>query len=141
MTAHAGDIRTADVWVGAPGQNFRNATFTPIAFADVPRELDHLLAAWRSSYLSLSSAEPLAKVHAIAAFHHKFVSIHPFLDGNGRLARFVLSQQARELCGRQEAVVVDDGPSYFHALARADEGRYDELDAYIAQAIFGGDVA
>jgi Fic family protein len=62
----------------------RQVIFTPPFPKDVPRRMRDLL-----TWLSKSKQE-----HAIvrsAIFHHEFVSIHPFVDGNGRMAR-ALSQ-------------------------------------------------
>ncbi|MHB8254462.1 MAG: Fic family protein [Acidiferrobacter sp.] len=68
-----GALRTRDVAVG------RHVAISPAA---VPRFLKRL----EEVYGSLGPAETLL---AIAAAHHRLVSIHPFLDGNGRVARLV----------------------------------------------------
>ena len=58
--------------------------FTPPSPKDTPRYLQDLLA-WTKS----SRAGALHSIVVCAIFHHRFVSIHPFSDGNGRLARTV----------------------------------------------------
>ena len=60
---------------------------------------------------------------SLALFHHGFLSIHPFLDGNGRVARAILQQQAFELTGRYvEATFTEDPAAYFESLSDADAG-------------------
>lgn len=56
--------------------------FTPPSPGDTP-ELVRDLITW----LNTRRAKELHSVLVCAIFHHRFVSIHPFPDGNGRLAR------------------------------------------------------
>ena len=139
VSEYAGELRTVPVWIGAPGDTASTAAFTPPGPVEAARLLEELVEEWRSNYQQLLGADARAKVRAMATFHHRFVSIHPFIDGNGRLARFLLSQQARELLDHARPVLLDDRQSYFDALARADAGRYEALESFITQAIFGGD--
>lgn len=68
-----GALRERDVQVG------RHVAISPGA---VPRFLEHF--EWSYGRLGRSDA-----IVAIAAAHHRFVWIHPFLDGNGRVARLM----------------------------------------------------
>jgi Fic family protein len=68
-----GTLRARDVKVG------RHVAISPGA---VPRFLEHF--EWAYGRLGLSDA-----IVAVAAAHHRFVWIHPFLDGNGRVARLM----------------------------------------------------
>lgn len=68
-----GALRTHDVRVG------RHVAISPGA---IPRFLDHF--EWAYQRLGRSDG-----IIAIAAAHHRFVWIHPFLDGNGRVARLM----------------------------------------------------
>ncbi len=68
-----GQLRERDVQVG------RHVAISPGA---VPRFLDHFEWAYRR----LGRSDAIA---AVAAAHHRFVWIHPFLDGNGRVARLM----------------------------------------------------
>ena len=63
--------------------------------------------------------------------------IHPFLDGNGRVARFILMQQANELLGFKKRLVLADSASYTAALVSADAGDKTMLKRTITQAIYG----
>lgn len=68
-----GGLRTSDVQVG------RHIAISPGA---VPR----FLARWEQEYAHLSKFETVLQA---AAVHHRLLWIHPFSDGNGRVARFV----------------------------------------------------
>ena len=68
-----GRLRERDVKVG------RHIAISPGA---VPRFIEHF--GWAHGRLGRSDA-----IVAIAAAHHRFVWIHPFLDGNGRVARLM----------------------------------------------------
>jgi Fic family protein len=68
-----GVLRTRDVQVG------RHIAVSPGA---VPRFLDHF--AWAYSKRGATDA-----IVSLAAAHHRFAWIHPFLDGNGRVARLM----------------------------------------------------
>lgn len=68
-----GQLRERDVKVG------RHVAISP---GSIPRFLEHFEWAYRK--LGRSDA-----IVAIAAAHHRFVWIHPFLDGNGRVARLM----------------------------------------------------
>ena len=68
-----GALRTRDVQVG------RHIAVSPGA---VPRFLDHF--AWAYGRRGATDA-----IVSLAAAHHRFAWIHPFLDGNGRVARLM----------------------------------------------------
>ncbi len=76
----------------------------------------------------------LQKVIAVAAAHHRLVWIHPFLDGNGRVARlFTHAFLAKARVGGHELWTVSRGlarnrAAYMAALAGADEHRHGDLD-------------
>jgi len=68
-----GEIRKDDVQVGR---------LIPVSPDAIPRFLDR----YAQVYSSLGKSESIL---ALAAAHHRFLWIHPFLDGNGRVARFI----------------------------------------------------
>jgi fido (protein-threonine AMPylation protein) len=132
-----GALRKIKIWIGGSDATPSNATFVPPDAELVPGMLDALLLEWKKEFDKLRAASDIAKVAAITKFHHRFLSIHPFLDGNGRVARFLLTQHARELLNQQQRVVIEDRRPYFNALSEADRGSYSALQAQITQAIFG----
>jgi Fic family protein len=81
--ATPGEFRRSQNWIGPPGSTLATATF-------VPPPADHLLAClgpWEK-FLHNDSLPPL--VHAALA-HSQFEAIHPFLDGNGRVGRLLIT--------------------------------------------------
>jgi len=80
--AEPGEFRSVQNWVGPPGCRIEDATFVP----PPPQELPRWLGEWEA-FLHDRSRPPL--IH-IALAHHRFESIHPFLDGNGRVGRLLI---------------------------------------------------
>lgn len=79
-----GEFRRSQNWIGRPGSTLMTASFVP-----PPAHLiSPLLSLWEN-YLHADSAEPdLVK---IALLHYQFEAIHPFLDGNGRIGRLLIT--------------------------------------------------
>jgi len=132
-----GVLRNRKVWIAGSSSRVEDATFIPPEPGLVAQLLRELLQQWRDAYSCLEKDCKSAKLDSITRFHHGFLNIHPFLDGNGRLARFILSQQASELFGVNRRVVIEDRRPYFEALRKADDGDYADLTAVLTQAIFG----
>jgi fido (protein-threonine AMPylation protein) len=133
-----GTFRLHPVWIGSAGSTPETATYVPPAPELVPSLTAELLDDWRSSYTTLArEGTPEEIISKMAEFHHQFLKIHPFLDGNGRLARFLLMQQTSELLNHARRIVIEDRKPYFDALALAEEGDMSALQAIITQAIFG----
>lgn len=126
----AGRLRDVPVWVGPAGSTPATATFTPLPPAEVPEQLADLLNSWNENLSELETATPEMRLEAIARFHHRFVSIHPFLDGNGILARLLTSQQLRQLLGEHGRLVERDA-QYIDALQAADTGNIAPLCQYL----------
>ena len=70
-----GQLRRADVTVGE---------HVPPPHAYLPRFLARFDQAYTSPPLSR-----LSQIQSVGAVHHRFLWIHPFLDGNGRVARLM----------------------------------------------------
>jgi cell filamentation protein, protein adenylyltransferase len=78
-----GELRTSQNWIGAPGSTIETAQFVP----PPPGELPALLADWER-FAHEEAELPLLVQNAL--LHSQFETIHPFLDGNGRLGRLLL---------------------------------------------------
>lgn len=70
---------------------------------------------------------------AVTASHHRLMWIHPFLDGNGRVARLYTDAALRKLLPGYGIWNVSRGlarnrDSYYHALSQADAPRKGDLD-------------
>lgn len=97
-----------------------------------PKEIynlvNSLLHDWRSNYRKLLNSSDEVRIEAIADFHHKLLAIHPFLDGNGRLARAILQQQIMELLNRRLSANFTEEPmKYIRCLMSADNGDLNPL--------------
>lgn len=79
-----GEFRRSQNWIGPPGCTLDGSVFTP------PRgdpEMIESLGDWESFLHEDHDLPPLV---AAALIHYQFETIHPFLDGNGRLGRLVI---------------------------------------------------
>ena len=118
-----GTLRSIQVWIGLPNATIDTATFIPTAPEEIPLQINTLLTFWRDNYGKIINEPPENRIKEIADFHHKFLSIHPFVDGNGRLARSILQQQIIELLNKTlSAKFTDDPIKYFVCLKSADTG-------------------
>ena len=68
-----------------------------------------------------------------AWLHHRFTQIHPFQDGNGRVARALLIWHLAKEEYLPVVVSRDDREAYFDALESADAGRLDPLVEFIVR--------
>jgi Fic family protein len=81
--ATPGLFRRTQNWIGGPGSTPATATFIP----PPPGEVEPCLAAWEK-FVHESQLPPLV---TIALAHYQFEAIHPFLDGNGRVGRLLIT--------------------------------------------------
>ena len=81
--ATPGHFRTVQNWIGKPGSTVANASYIP----PPPGEVEPCLGAWEK-FLHESKLPPLV---TIALAHYQFEAIHPFLDGNGRVGRLLIT--------------------------------------------------
>jgi len=133
-----GELRTQKVWIGSTtARGIENATYIPPEPEEVIELTSALLTWWSSNYETLIDQDPKVKIDALVKFHHEFLRIHPFLDGNGRVARFLLNQQASELFNIQHKVIIDDNETYYLALNEGHQGNLSSLTRLITQALFG----
>jgi Fic family protein len=81
--ATPGKFRKIQNWIGRPGSTPATASFVP----PPPDAVEPCLAAWEK-FLHESDLPPLI---TIALAHYQFEAIHPFLDGNGRVGRLLIT--------------------------------------------------
>ncbi|MBS0620258.1 MAG: Fic family protein [Verrucomicrobia bacterium] len=77
-----GVYRDRQNWIGPKGCSREEAYFFPPPASDIEAEMDKLI-----SYGNQVEKEPLVQ---LALFFAKLLIIHPFMDGNGRLARAIV---------------------------------------------------
>jgi Fic family protein len=117
---YAGRFRTGGVRIG--GANFLppNALKVPDLIAD--------LIEWEN-------AEPMDILEKATLFHHRFVWIHPFFDGNGRTVRLLMNLLLMKE-GYPPAIILGvDRKRYYQALNNANDGNFDRLAFLITQAL------
>ncbi len=86
-----GELRRSQNWIGAPGSTVREAVFVPPPHDAVPGALGDL-----ESFLHRED-DGIPPLVRIGMAHAQFETIHPFLDGNGRVGRLLI---AFFLCNR-----------------------------------------
>lgn len=79
-----GKFRTSQNWIGPAGCTLSNATFVPPSVPDMEKALSEL-------ELYLYEDDDLPALVKIALIHAQFETIHPFLDGNGRMGRLLIT--------------------------------------------------
>lgn len=75
--------RVDPVWLGSPTDRPHNATFVP----PVGRALRRGIEDWDDF---VESPPPLPTLIRAALLHYQFLTVHPFVDGNGRVARIMV---------------------------------------------------
>jgi Fic family protein len=79
-----GEFRRSQNWIGPPGCSLEDAAFVPPPVS----EMKQALAAFEQFLHAPSDLPPLARLGLV---HYQFEAIHPFLDGNGRIGRLLIT--------------------------------------------------
>lgn len=134
--ATPGEFRRSQNWIGPAGCTLADASFVP----PPPDRVTDCLGAWET-FLHEESLPPL--VHAALA-HSQFEAIHPFLDGNGRVGRLLITLLLVE---RQvlpapllylSAYFEATRPEYYARLSGVTErGEWEEWLAYFLAGVAG----
>jgi Fic family protein len=79
-----GEFRRSQNWIGPPGCTLADAAFVPPPVAEMTQALSDF-----EKYLH----EPpvLPPLVRLALIHYQFEAIHPFVDGNGRIGRLLIT--------------------------------------------------
>lgn len=128
---HPGELRSSEVSVGRH-------------MAPSSKKLGLFLRRFAEFYGPLVSTDPGSLIAAAAA-HHRLAWIHPFLDGNGRVARlfthawFVKAHVDSDGLWTISRGLARRKPDYQSALANADEKRMNDYDGrgYLSQRYLG----
>jgi Fic family protein len=119
---NAGKYRTGQVRI-------TGATFIPPPAQQIPTKINELLQT-----ISQNQDE-LTPIELAAHFHHKFVYIHPFIDGNGRTAR-LLTNIILIRNGYPFTVLLKvDRPKYLRTLSEADHGNLTPFANFTANCV------
>ncbi|MFE3542011.1 Fic family protein [Nocardia sp. NPDC059177] len=128
----AGRFRTVQTWIGGSDYSPLNALYVP-----PPPELVPALVA---DLLAFVARDDLPILVQAAIAHAQFVSIHPFVSGNGRIGRALMSAilRRRGLTDRVtvpfSSVMLADTSRYFAQLDAYRGGAADEFVVYLALA-------
>ena len=79
-----GEFRESQNWIGATGSTIITARYIPPTVADMQTALSDLEKYWNSN-------DELDVLIQAALIHYQFETIHPFLDGNGRIGRLLIT--------------------------------------------------
>lgn len=81
---HPGSVRSSQNWIGPAGCTLREAAYVPPNVDDMSTalsDLEHFIN-------EENGVDPIVKA---ALVHYQFETIHPFLDGNGRVGRLLIT--------------------------------------------------
>lgn len=84
-----GEFRRSQNWIGAQGSTLKTARYIP----PCPDDMENTMSDLEKYTNELDQTDPLIK---IALIHYQFETIHPFLDGNGRIGRLMVNLFLKE---------------------------------------------
>lgn len=118
----AGRYRNQDVFI-------TGADHTPPGALDVPTKMAEFISWARKNY------KKMPVVDFAALFHHKFVHVHPFTDGNGRTGRLLMNIFLMQYGFPMTIIEINDRQKYYRVLSLADHGNFTPLVNFIGQAV------
>lgn len=118
----AGIYRTGEVAV-------TGATHQPPSAIEVPYLMSNLIS-WFGH-----NQKKFHPIELAVIIHHKLVSIHPFIDGNGRCARLLMNIILMQKGYPLVVILKNDRKAYYEALSKADGGNLTPFVIFITRAV------
>jgi len=119
----AGHYRTSRVKIAG-------AVFTPPPSSEVRPRMNELLKWLREN------SDEYTPIELAAVFHHSFVRMHPFTEGNGRTARLLMNAILLKIGYPFIAIVPKrDRPKYLRTLMEADLGNTSAFVNFVARCV------
>ena len=100
-----------------------------------PEDVPMLMGELVSWYNEARRNEAIHPSVLAAFFHHRFVAIHPFDDGNGRLARILMNLILMQKGYPPAVVKLKERTDYYAALAQADKNEYEAIVEFVAELV------
>lgn len=111
------------------GVRISGANFIPPNARKVPDLMEELVAFVSDNPMNLDV------ITLAALFHHRFVWIHPFFDGNGRTVRLVMNLLLMRAGYPPAIILSNDRKKYYDALNRANNGSYQKIVLLVMQGL------
>lgn len=105
------------------------AKYKPPSHKEVPKLMQAVIKLLNKKIEGVKGIEVAAKIH------HRLVHIHPFWDGNGRLARLLMNIKLMQAGFPQTILRKQERISYYNALEKADIGDLGPLTTMVAKDV------
>ena len=115
FNASKGDLRLVGVTAGIGGRSYMNYQKVPAKLAELCNQLNE-----RRQQL-LQSTDIIEQYLLSFDAHYQLVTIHPWVDGNGRMSRLVMNQLQYEFGLAPVKIVKEDKAEYIQALVDSRE--------------------
>ena len=113
--ASKGDLRLVGVTAGIGGRSYLN-------YQKVPAKLDEFCKHLNQRRSELSGLDDIIAQYLLSFdAHYQLVTIHPWVDGNGRMSRLVMNQLQYEFGLVPVKIVKEDKAEYIQALVDSRE--------------------
>lgn len=119
--------RTVEIGRYKQNPNHVETVTGKIKYYATPEETPAKMKDLMEWYREQETTDVLHPVIVAALFHHRFVEIHPFDDGNGRMTRLLTNLHFMKHGYPPIIIQKEDRGAYFLALAEADEGNSENI--------------